>query len=212
MSSLYRNIANLVVVVRTIFALAVVYLLSQPVAGLRVAGFWLLLTAALLDGVDGILARRLGIVSGIGSKMDTLGDRITENVLLIFLAVAGLLSLWIPVIFVTRSFLADFIRSLHEQRGVSGTFAMNTSKIGSLLVASKTSRTLYLMLKFAVFLGGAFYLVLEAGGKMPFAPEDMATFKDLIAWGGAAAAAINVLRFIALVYDSRLILKEEFGL
>lgn len=226
MTPLYRNIANLVVFVRTLLALAAVGLLGAQDGSARLLGFVILAVAAALDGVDGYLARRLSIVSRIGGQLDTLGDRITENVLFIFFAAQGLVPLWVPVIFVTRSFLADFVRSLHDRRGIVGTFAMNTSTLGTLLVASKTSRTAYLLLKFAVFLAGGFYLSingsalsglgemnLATGAVHPFLEAGhLAALREGVWWGALAATTVNLVRFAALLYDSREVLKEEFGL
>jgi len=67
--------------------------------------------AFLLDGIDGLLARRFNNSNNIGSFIDTLGDRITENIILVFLAYKKLIPLFIPVVFISRSFIADFIRS-----------------------------------------------------------------------------------------------------
>lgn len=206
------QIPNLVVAGRTVLVLGCLALLRAPGFGLRLTGVWLLALAAVLDGVDGYLARRLDSVSSIGAKLDTLGDRVTENVLFIFLAVEGVVPLFVPVVFVTRSFLSDFLRSLHDRRGVAGTFAMNTSVLGHALVASKTSRVAYLLLKFAVFLVGGFYLALCAKDS----PQGMCALAEPLRsgawWGAIGATLVNLVRFGALCLDSREVLKEELGL
>jgi len=206
-----RNLANLVVVLRVLLVLIAIVLLDLTTPRARLSGLALMTLAALLDGVDGYLARRLKTVSTVGAQLDTLGDRITENVLFIFLAVRGLVSFWVPVVFVTRSFFADFIRSLHGRHGAMGTFAMNTSRFGQLLVASKTSRAGYLMLKFAVFLAGGLILALSARGPMVVLPDKLVLLQDCVWWGGVLATGMNLLRFWALLYDSRTILSAEFG-
>lgn len=210
MGALRRNAANLVVLLRVALALAAVALLGAEASAARLAGLALLALAALLDGLDGYLARRLAIASRVGGLLDTLGDRITENVLLVFLAHQKVIPLAVPILFLTRSFLADFVRSLHDRRGVSGTFAMNVSWVGRTLVASRTSRAGYLLLKFAVFLGGGALLALSApdGGQAGGPPELLAAG---VYWGAVLAAAVNVLRFAALLHDSRAVLREAFG-
>jgi phosphatidylglycerophosphate synthase len=210
MGTLRRNAANLVVLVRMALALVAVALLSAGAGRVRVAGLLLLALAAFLDGLDGYLARRLAIVSPVGALLDTLGDRVTENALFVFLAYEGLVPLAVPLLFLTRSFLADFLRSLHDRRGVSGTFAMNTSRIGRALVASRTSRAGYLLLKFGVFLGGGTLLAFAGPGQR----TDAGLLHFLAAgvyWGAILAVGINLLRFAALLHDSRSVLRQEFG-
>jgi phosphatidylglycerophosphate synthase len=205
MTALGRNLANLVVLVRTLLAIGAIALLSGETAATRFAGLAVLVLSMALDGLDGYLARRLSITSRLGSALDTLGDRVTENVFFVFLAYHRLVPLAVPLLFVTRSFLADFLRSLHAENGVRGTFAMNTSRFGATLVASPASRTTYLLLKFAVFVAGGWSLA--SGAATPAG----AALREYVYWGSVAAAAFNVLRFAALVHDSRGMLRKEFG-
>jgi len=212
MSPLYRNIANLVVFVRTLIVLLAVVLLEGDSAAVRFVGLGAVALAAALDGMDGYLARRLSIVSRIGGQLDTLGDRVAENVLFIFFAVGGYVSLWVPIVFVTRSFLADFVRSLHDSRGLIGTFAMNTSSLGHFLVASRGSRAGYLLLKFFVFMAGGLFMALSGKHAPVFSMVSLRALRGVVWWGSVAATAVNLIRFAVLLYDSRTLLQEEFGL
>lgn len=210
MGVLYHNAANLVVLLRVALALVAVALLGAEASATRLVGLALLAVAALLDGLDGYLARRLAIASSVGAQLDTLGDRITENVLFVFLACAGLIPLAVPILFLTRSFLADFVRSLHERHGVRGTFAMHTSRVGQFVVASRTSRALYLGLKFAVFLGGGAVLAFSPAGDAP-SREAFNYLACGVYWGAVLATGVNLVRFAALLHDSTTVLREEFG-
>ncbi len=178
--------------------------LSCKDINLRIWGALILLPAFLLDGLDGLLARRLCASNNIGSLIDTLGDRITENVLLIFFAYKKLIPLFIPLVFISRSFISDFIRFLAFNKGI-GTFSINKSKFGFYIVASKTSRATYLILKLLVFLLGAFLIIYPSGGILNKFP-----LSDFLFYGVIILTAINILRFICLILDSKEILKEIF--
>src|SRR5262245_17948842 len=64
--------------------------------------------AIVLDAVDGLVARRTGRSSSLGAALDILGDRIIEDAYLIYFTAAGVISLWIPVLFILRGAATDF--------------------------------------------------------------------------------------------------------
>ena len=173
-------------------------------------GTALLIFVAILDGIDGYLARKYCNHSKFGGLIDTLGDRITENLLLIFFAYKQLISLWIPLIFVARSFVSDFIRLVCFRAGI-GTFEINRSKWGFYLVASRTSRILYLTFKIFVFLLGAAALCLSASCEITntVTIHILSYLKKTLFYGSWVLVAFNLIRFVFLVYDSRSILKKE---
>ena len=199
--NLVSNIPNIVTLARVILIFCAITLLLHDGSILCVWGILVLLLALLLDGADGILARKLSVNNKIGPLIDTLGDRITENAFLVFLVYKNLIPLFIPLVFMSRSFISDFIRCLAFQKGID-TFSLNTSCIGRCLVASKTSRAVYLILKFMVFLLASFVIAYpELEICRVFVPK-------LVLYAAIIATLINVLRFVALVLDSRKILEE----
>jgi CDP-diacylglycerol---glycerol-3-phosphate 3-phosphatidyltransferase len=113
----------------------------------------LTIAAIALDGVDGYLARTRGLASPLGAQLDILGDRVVENLFFTCFAVAGLISLWVPVLFFVRGTLTDFLRGLAARTGRTG-FGHNSmleSWWGRVLVASRTSRAAYAALKCVCF-------------------------------------------------------------
>jgi CDP-diacylglycerol---glycerol-3-phosphate 3-phosphatidyltransferase len=105
--------------------------------------------AIALDGVDGYLARTRGLATPLGAQLDILGDRFVENLFFTCFAVAGLISLWVPVVFFARGALTDFVRGLAARAGRTG-FGGNSmleSWWGKRLVASRASRAAYATLK-----------------------------------------------------------------
>lgn len=116
----------------------------------------LTIAAIALDGVDGYLARSRGLATPLGAQLDILGDRVVENLFFTFFAVAGLVSLWLPILFFVRGSLTDFLRALvaHTGRAGRGGFgpgSMIESWWGRLLVASRASRAAYAVVKCVCF-------------------------------------------------------------
>jgi CDP-diacylglycerol---glycerol-3-phosphate 3-phosphatidyltransferase len=117
------------------------------------AGVALTITAIALDALDGYLARARNLATPLGAQLDILGDRLVENVFFTFFAVAGLVSIWVPVVFFVRGTLTDFLRSLaaHSGRSGFGSAGMLESWWGRALVASRSSRAAYAALKCICF-------------------------------------------------------------
>jgi CDP-diacylglycerol---glycerol-3-phosphate 3-phosphatidyltransferase len=112
-----------------------------------------------LDALDGYLARRHKLASPVGAQVDILGDRVIENMYFTYFAVAGMVSLWLPMLFFARGAATDFLRSLALKAGHSGwgANAMLPSWWGRALVSSRWSRAAYAALKCVCFC----YLGLE---------------------------------------------------
>jgi phosphatidylglycerophosphate synthase len=206
--TIYKNLANGIVVVRVLLVFLVMALLGayDPVS--RISGLLLLVIVALLDWADGYVAHTLKISSKVGGLLDTMGDRITENLLFVFFAYKGIIPLYVPLFYVPRSFMADFIRTLSFSSGLS-TFEVNTSVWGKMLVASAFSRVLYLVMKISIFFFGGVHLVLQSmnADMRAFWPR---TLQDGVVVLAAVTVVFSAFRFIFLVYDSRAILKREF--
>jgi len=133
-------------------------------------GLVLIVAAIALDGVDGWLARRRNLASPLGGQIDVLGDRIVENLFFTFFAVAGLVSLWVPLVFFARGMLTDFLRGVAERapRSARDPAALRRSWMlenawGRALVASRTSRAAYGALKCICFCLLAVELTLMRG-------------------------------------------------
>ncbi len=205
---IHKNLANAIVAVRVLLIFWVMALLSAYDPWSRIMGVVLLAIAALLDWADGYVAHALKISSKVGGLLDTMGDRITENLLFIFFAYKGIVPLYVPLFYVLRSFVADFIRTLSFSSGLS-TFEVNTSRWGNLLVASAASRVVYLVMKIGIFFSGGALLVFQSMNldmRLPW----IRGLQDGIVILAALTVAFSAVRFIFLVYDSRVILKREF--
>jgi phosphatidylglycerophosphate synthase len=123
----------------------------------------LTVTAIMLDGVDGYIARTRDLATPMGAQFDILGDRVVENLFFTFFAVSGLVSLWVPILFFVRGTLTDFLRSLATRAGRNGFGRRGMIKTpwGRALVTSRASRAAYATLKCICFCYLGMLLPLE---------------------------------------------------
>jgi CDP-diacylglycerol---glycerol-3-phosphate 3-phosphatidyltransferase len=135
------------------FAAVALFTLFGNALAADLAAVLLTIAAIALDGLDGDLARTRNLATPLGAQLDILGDRVVENLFFTFFAVSGLISLWVPVFFFVRGTLTDFLRSLAARTGRSGfgTNSMLQTWWGRTLVASRSSRGAYAILKCVCF-------------------------------------------------------------
>jgi CDP-diacylglycerol--glycerol-3-phosphate 3-phosphatidyltransferase len=144
------SVANVITLARLPLLLLVVAFLFVPRTGVRMAGLGLLIVLFLLDWFDGYVARLRHEVTELGAVLDVALDRAVENILWISFMYIGMAPLWVPIVFLIRSFIVDGIRSVALTRGKSG-FGMMHSAWGRFLVASRFMRALYGLAKAVVF-------------------------------------------------------------
>ncbi len=149
---------NKVTLLRVAVGFAAVSLFGRG-AWANLAAVALTAVAIALDALDGHLARKKNLASPVGAQLDILGDRMIENVYFTYFAVAGMVSLWLPIFFFARGAATDFLRGLAMKAGHSGwrANAMLQTWWGRALVASRWSRGLYAAMKCLCFC----YLGLE---------------------------------------------------
>ena len=169
------------------------------------AGVALTVAAIALDGLDGYIARTRGLATPLGAQFDILGDRVIENLFFTFFAVAGLISLWVPIAFFARGATTDFLRSIAARAGRTGfgREGMIESFLGRLLVASRFSRAAYAALKCVCFcyLG----LLLAASHAAENALAGI-SYAHLLAAGQILAAASVIMcitRAIPVIWEGR---------
>jgi phosphatidylglycerophosphate synthase len=127
---------------------------------LGICALALTICAIGLDGVDGYLARRLRMTSALGARLDVLGDRVIENLFFIYFAANGQISVLVPVVFLVRGLLTDFLRGTAaiggplDDHARAGEFQRNwmlAEKWSARIVASRASRGAYAALKCVCF-------------------------------------------------------------
>nr|MBA4405132.1 hypothetical protein [Nanoarchaeum sp.] len=207
-NAIRNNIANLIVLFRISLIFIAILLLNIENFSYRILGLIVFLISIFLDYLDGYFARKLQITSRVGATLDMLGDRITENVMLVFFAYKYLFPLEIALFFIVRAFISDYIRSLNFYSG-KGIYDINTSRLGALFVASPLSRVLYLLAKTLLFVGGCLILIAEISN---FANQANILFvlKRYVQYNIFIVLTFNIIRFVLLIYDSRNTIKKYF--
>jgi phosphatidylglycerophosphate synthase len=171
--------------------------------------------AILLDGVDGYVARRTGTSTKLGAALDILGDRIVEDSYLIFFASSGLISFWIPVIFIVRGIATDFLRGIAQNQGLTAfgkSDGMLTTWWGRQLVGSRWSRAAYGVLKGVMFCYlGSLLLIRSATTEIqvqvtPVLLESLSDVGIVLAY---SALVFCLIRGIPVFWEGRWLLQSD---
>jgi CDP-diacylglycerol--glycerol-3-phosphate 3-phosphatidyltransferase len=133
------SIANIITLSRLPLLLLVVVLLYQTRPWALFMALGLLPVLYIMDWLDGYMARYKNQVTDLGSVLDIAMDRVVENVLWIVFAHQGKVPVFIPIVFIVRSFAVDGLRSYALSRRQSA-FGMMSSRLGRFLVASRFMR------------------------------------------------------------------------
>jgi CDP-diacylglycerol--glycerol-3-phosphate 3-phosphatidyltransferase len=205
---------NIITLVR--IALAIVTLVMFRL-GLyyRIAAVLITILVFYMDALDGYVARKFGVASDFGALFDITGDRIVEHVYWIFFTAMGMVSIWVPIIFISRSFSVDTIRSVafsKEGKTPFGEKSMMRSDFTLFLTAGRFMRGLYGVMKVFTFVLLGTILVIEAapvvlasrfpGGFLP----DLRLFTAVCVW---VTTALCLIRGIPVLWDGRYYLFDK---
>lgn len=137
--------ANLITLARTLLAFLVVAMLHVRTKEVYLAAVGLTLAVIWMDALDGYVARKRSECTTFGAMADILGDRVVEMTYWIVFAAFGWVPVWIVIAIAARGIVVDGLRAIALQRGLTafGATSMMKSKLGALLVSSRTSRALY---------------------------------------------------------------------
>jgi len=192
------SMANLITLARLPLLLLLVGLLFVPSFPAALLGVGLLVVLYLMDWFDGYIARLRNEVTEMGAVLDVALDRAVENILWISFMYLGMAPLWVPIVFLIRSFIVDGIRGVALSRGKSG-FGMMHSSWGRFLVASRFMRAFYGLAKAVTF--GFLYLTHALAIKDPGMLAALHPLKQSLIF---LTAGLCVLRGIPVVLDGRI--------
>lgn len=208
-------VANIITLGRIIMVFIVIIMFQ--------AGFYMRLLAVLLtiiiiylDSLDGYVARKLGVASDFGALFDITGDRIVEHIYIIFYTAMGLISFWVPIIFITRSFLVDTLRSVaytREGKTPFGDKTMMKSGLSQFLTASRFSRAVYGGSKVIAFVFLGLILALDKGFETNLDWLSSQTFNYLILVTNILVwimVTFNLIRGIPVLIDGRFYLFDKY--
>ena len=192
------SLANTITLARLPLLLLLVAFLFVPLWPVRLLGLGLLIILYLLDWFDGYVARMRNEVTEMGAVLDVALDRAVENILWITFMYLGMVPLWVPIVFLVRSFVVDGIRGVALAQGRSG-FGMMHSPLGRFLVASRFMRAFYGLAKAVVF--GVLYLTHALALENP---EILVTLHPLNQILIFLTVGLCILRGIPVVLDGRI--------
>jgi phosphatidylglycerophosphate synthase len=178
------SVANLVTIVRFPLLLGFLLMLYLGKPMLQLMAVPYLFFALLLDTVDGVIARRTGTTSLMGSVLDIATDRTYELVLWIVLADLGTISVAIPLIVIARTTLTDAIRSIGVSQG-KAPFEQQGAGLGHFLVSSPWMRSGYSISKIVAFCGLTLGFALSgfpAASDLQAASAPILRVSEIVAW------------------------------
>lgn len=197
------SLANLITLARLPLLLILVGLLFVPNFAVRMVGLALLIVLFLMDWFDGYVARLRNEVTELGAVLDIAIDRAVENILWVAFMYLGLVPLWVPIIFLIRSFIVDSIRGVALAQGKSG-FGMMHTPLGRFLVASRFMRALYGLAKGVIF--GLLYLTWALALKDPNILITLHPLnKSLIFF----TTGLCVIRGLPVIQDGRILFRAD---
>ena len=164
-----------------LISMLALYLGSSP---LRLAAAALLFVGLMLDTVDGIVARKTGQTSLLGSVLDIAADRTYELVLWVCYADLRMIPAVIPLTVLVRTTLTDALRSIGVSQGLAP-FEQHRTVLGRFLVGSTWMRVGYAASKTITFCGLALaqaFSAFPAGSTMGRAVPSMTGVLRVGAW------------------------------
>ncbi|MBT3228835.1 MAG: CDP-diacylglycerol--glycerol-3-phosphate 3-phosphatidyltransferase [Candidatus Marinimicrobia bacterium] len=106
-----HNLPNILTIIRIVITPMIVWLLiGFDSLALHAFALFLFVIASLTDLFDGILARKLKVVSEFGKFMDPLADKILVNSTFITLNILGVIPIWITAVIILRDGLVTLLR------------------------------------------------------------------------------------------------------
>ncbi len=142
--------ANLVTLLRFPLMIALVIMLYLGRPGLVLACVPFLVLIILMDTLDGVIARRRGETSLLGSALDIAADRTLEFCLWVVFANLGLISVAVPLVVILRGVTVDAVRAVGIGQGIPP-FKQVSSPLSRFLVSSKIMRSSYSIVKAFAF-------------------------------------------------------------
>jgi len=114
------NIANRLTVLRVVLIPIFLFTFWFPAFGAygRYAAAAVFVLASFTDMLDGMLARRLNLITNFGKFMDPLADKLLVSAALVALTEAGDVGPWFVIIIVSREFVVTGVRLIAAERGV----------------------------------------------------------------------------------------------
>ena len=112
------NLPNLMTMGRILMIPLVLWLLDRGTPKDGVYAALVYAAAAITDLLDGIVARRMGIVSVLGKFLDPLADKLLVVAVLIWLVPLGRMPEWAVILLISREISVTGLRSIASNEGL----------------------------------------------------------------------------------------------
>ncbi len=160
MQTKHIRYADLMTTIRiiTTFSFSLIISFKPTLFGFYI-GEIIILLIYLTDGLDGFFARNIDKPSKFGAFYDITGDRIAEIVLLIPFVYLGILTPILPMYFITKGFLINYLRTKKFITTHKAPFEQSQNKLFVLLVKNRIMRNFYGITKLTLtlFLYASFF-------------------------------------------------------
>jgi CDP-diacylglycerol--glycerol-3-phosphate 3-phosphatidyltransferase len=191
--------ANLITLARFILLFVLILLAYAQTPKLQLVNCPLLMIIFVLDAIDGYVARKRDESSLFGALFDITVDRVVENVLWVVLVDLKIIPVWVAVVFLTRSFLVDSIRSQGASEGQTP-FGMIRSAVGKFVVAGRFMRLFYGSLKAVTF--GFIFLIQPWPALFPSFYAESQTLLFGVKWILVyATVTVCVVRGLPVIFE-----------
>ncbi len=197
--------ANLITLLRMpvlAITIALFYTTSAPA---RYVGAALIPVLIAMDSLDGIVARRRGESSVLGSVLDIAADRTVEMLLWVVFAHLRLIPIVIPLLVLARGVFVDALRAVAPSRGLTP-FDLMRSPLGRFLVKSPWLRTPYALVK-----GLAFFTLALTHGMLLGDASALAVVAPIAGITSWLALGLCLARGIPVLIEGSRTLTESDG-
>jgi len=153
-------VPNLITLARLLAVPVTVYVILE---GYLAVAFWIFITAAASDALDGYLAKRWNAVSEIGAYLDPLADKALLVGAYVALAQADHIATWLVILVVFRDLLiiggALLFQTLTQSLKMTPLFISKVNTVAQLALAGVVLAELGLDLRLAFLSGSLVYVV-----------------------------------------------------
>lgn len=112
------NLPNILSLARIAVVPFLVLMLHFPGPGMCLAAMLVFIAASVTDIVDGLLARRMGLVTNLGKFLDPLADKLLICSVLIMLVQLAWVDAWVAVLIIGREMAVTGLRAVASDSGM----------------------------------------------------------------------------------------------
>jgi CDP-diacylglycerol--glycerol-3-phosphate 3-phosphatidyltransferase len=199
--------ANIITISRLIPLTLVVTFFYFGGPAFQVAAVPLILVLLSMDFFDGLVARRTGDVTKLGSALDIAMDRLVEIVLWVCFADLDLIPVWVPLIVIARGMIVDAVRGYAMSFGQTA-FGMMHSRLGRFLVSSRFMRDWYGATKLCAFFALASVHALRKGA-FPSLEEGLPQLYAASLALTVLSVALCLARGVPVLFDARALFQKK---